>query len=237
MLLIPAIDLRGGRCVRLFQGDFDQEFKYHEDPVECARRWSAAGARWLHVVDLDGARAGRPVQLDVVSGIARLGLPVQLGGGLRSVVDVERALDTGVNRVILGTSAGEGTLETMARAFPGRVWAGLDVDTLGQVRVRGWEETSGRDPRQVARRALEVGASGIVYTATGRDGTMAGPDCPGWLAQLGAPVIYAGGVGQRRHLEQLARAGRKWLSGIIAGRALYEGTLIYQEGQKALEEE
>lgn len=238
MLLIPAIDLRGGRCVRLVQGDFGRELVYSAEPMAVATVWREQGARRLHVVDLDGARAGRPLQLGLVTAIAALGLPVQVGGGLRDAGAVTSAFAAGADRVIIGTSALTGdVLERCARAHPGRVWAGIDVDAGGRLRVAGWAEARSESPELWARRSIAAGAGGIVYTATARDGTLTGPDLPPWLERLGVPVIYAGGVGTVTHLAELARAGRGWLQGVVAGRALYDGTLMFCAGQRVLEEE
>ncbi len=228
MIVIPAIDLRGGRCVRLVQGDPRRERRYHEDPAEAALRWIRAGARWLHVVDLDGAFAGRPVQLEVVAAIVRLasaaGVQVQAGGGLRTERDIAAALDAGVRRVVVGTAA---------HALPGHLLhrygerLAVAVDArAGGLAVQGWRRVRRTDPLIVARRLAACGVRRFVYTATARDGTLAGTDLEGLRRFLAAvsplPVIAAGGVARAEELEALRALG---VEGVIVGRALYEGRL------------
>ncbi len=238
MLLIPALDLRDGACVRLIRGDYDQEIRYQLDPVEVASDWQKAGARFLHVVDLDGARQGEPVHEDVIAQIARLGLPFQVGGGLRTVEHVERLLALGAQRVILGTAGSiSGRLKRMAAAFPGRVWASIDVDAHDRLRVKGWLEAGEETGLEAAKRCLQEGAAGLIFTATGQDGTLEGPQLPCYLSQLGGPIIYAGGIGHYDHIRQLVRRGGEYLTGVIAGRALYDGCLTLATAEKVIEEE
>jgi phosphoribosylformimino-5-aminoimidazole carboxamide ribotide isomerase len=234
MMLYPAIDLRGGRCVRLTQGDFAQETVYGDDPVTVARRWEALGARWLHVVDLDGARAGRPAQAPLVTAIcAAVRIPVQVGGGLRDAAAVAQALDAGAARAVLGTMAVRDPTRCAAlcREFPGRVAIGIDARD-GQVRVAGWLEAERVDAATLARGAAERGAACIIYTDIGRDGTQQGPDLEGTRAvarACGIPVIASGGVGALEHVRAVARLEADGVAGVIVGRALYTGAVDLRE--------
>ncbi|MBL8775421.1 MAG: 1-(5-phosphoribosyl)-5-[(5-phosphoribosylamino)methylideneamino]imidazole-4-carboxamide isomerase [Acidimicrobiales bacterium] len=228
MDLYPAIDLRGGRCVRLYQGDYAQETVYADDPVAQARAFADAGAPWIHVVDLDGARSGEPAHTEVISAIAEaVDVPVQTGGGIRDEATAERLFAGGVARVVLGTVALEQP-ELVARlAARHPVAVGLDA-RAGDVAVRGWEEASGRSVLDVAREFEAAGIAALIVTDIGRDGTLEGPDVDGLGAVLAATsvdVIASGGVGtlaDLEHLRALEVAERK-LSGAIVGRALYEG--------------
>ncbi len=227
MLVIPAIDLDAGRCVRLVQGDFDRQTVYGDDPVEIARRWADLGARWLHVVDLDGARAGRPAQLDLVERIARVGVPVQLGGGLRSLEHVREALERGATRVVLGTAAVEAPdlLRAAIVAYGAeRVVLGVDARD-GLVATRGWRQTTTVRALDVVSEALRVGVERVVFTDIARDGTLSSPNYAALeeVVRTGARVIASGGVASRAHLERLA--GIDGVEAAIVGRALYDGTL------------
>ena len=230
MIVYPAIDLRGGRCVRLTQGDFAQETVYGDDPVTVARRWEVLGARWLHVVDLDGARAGRPAQATLVAAIcAAVRIPVQVGGGLRDSAAVEEVLEAGAARAILGTVAvrDPARCAMLCRAFPGRVAVGIDARD-GQVRVAGWLEAERVDAATLARAAAERGAACIIYTDIGRDGTEQGPDLEGTRAVArasGISVIASGGVGVLEHIRAVAGLQADGVSGVIVGRALYTGAV------------
>ncbi len=227
---MPAIDLRGGHCVRLHQGDFAAETVYDADPVRVARSFEAAGARWIHVVDLDAARTGRPEHLAAIRAIAHaVSCRVEAGGGVRSVAAATALLDAGVARVVVGTAAIEAPelVDDLAREFPGRIVVGLDARGR-DVATRGWLAGSGTDLVDAARRFEGAALAALVVTEIGRDGTMDGPD----LAQLGAvleavatPVVASGGVGTLDDLRALQglRAGGRGLAGAIVGRALYEG--------------
>src|SRR5262249_50921320 len=238
MIVYPAIDLRGGRCVRLTQGDFARATVYGDDPVTMARRWEALGARWLHVVDLDGARAGRPVQASLVAAIcAAVRIPGQGGGGLRDAAAVERMLDAGAARGVVGTVAvrDPALCAALGRAFPSRVAVGLGApDGLGRVagegvvRVAGWLEGEAVDAPTLARAAAACGAACIVYTDIGRDGTEQGPDVAGTRSvarAAGVPVIASGGIGTPEHLRTVAALEADGVAGVIVGRALYSGAL------------
>ena len=232
--LYPAIDLRGGRCVRLYQGDYDRETHYGDDPVGQARAFAEAGAPWIHVVDLDAARTGEPVNRDVVASIAAaVSVPVQAGGGVRDEAAADALFSAGVARVVLGTAAIEDP--ALVRRLAARHPVAVGLDARGrEVAVRGWLEGSGADVIDLARAFSDAGVAALVVTEIGRDGTLEGPDLDGLAEVLGAtevPVIASGGVGSLDDLRKLAgleRAGRR-LSGVITGRALYEGAFSVTE--------
>lgn len=243
MLIIPAIDLRGGRCVRLFQGDFNQETSYSDSPTEVAQRWRDAGARRLHVVDLDGARAGEPTQLDLVAEITGSDLPVQLGGGLRTLEHIQSALDAGVDRVVLGTVAIEHPellREAVERFGAERIVLGVDARD-GYVAVRGWEEVSTVPAIEIIEQAVGDGIERVVYTDIGRDGTLTSPNFEetGRVAAIGPAVIASGGVARWDDLRHLSRIRN--VEAAIVGRALYDGTIEitsaddWQFGQDSVE--
>lgn len=227
--VIPAIDLRGGRCVRLYQGDYARETAYSDDPAAMALHWQTLGATRLHIVDLDGARSGEQTNAPAVRAIlAAVSIPVELGGGVRSLDAVAGWLDAGVERVYLGTAAVQDpALAAAAFArYPGR--AGFAADARdGRIAVRGWEADSGIAVIDFARRMLAAGAGVLSYTNVAHDGTFAGPDLEGarrLLDALGprtAPVLLAGGVGSLGDVA--AAAAVDGLDGVIVGRALYEG--------------
>jgi phosphoribosylformimino-5-aminoimidazole carboxamide ribotide isomerase len=238
--LYPAIDLRGGRCVRLAQGDFSRETVYGDDPVAVARSFAAAGAPWIHVVDLDAALTGTAVNADVVGAVARsVDVPVQAGGGVRTEEAAASLLAAGVHRVVVGTAAlsEPGLVRRLTGAHPGAVAVGLD-HKRGEVVVRGWTEGSGRDLLAVVAELEDAGAAAFVVTDVERDGMLEGPDRTGLATVLGATtvdVIASGGVsgpGDVRALAGLEAGGRR-LSGVIVGRALYEGRLTVEEGVAA----
>lgn len=239
MILYPAIDIRGGRTVRLAQGDYERETAYDDDPVEAARRWKAEGARWLHVVDLDGAREGRPRNLEHVRRIvAAVGVPVQLGGGLRDSSKVEEAISSGVERVVLGTAAvrDPGLAEAIAAAHGDRVVVSVDAKQ-GRVAAAGWTEDSEVGPAELISRLSDRGVHRFVYTPVEVDGLMQGPQSSG-LAEICAAtegeVVYSGGVGSLDDLTSLASLKIENLTGVIVGRALYEGRFTVAEGQARL---
>jgi phosphoribosylformimino-5-aminoimidazole carboxamide ribotide isomerase len=234
MIVIPAIDLRGGKCVRLAQGDYARETVFGDDPVAMAERWQSEGAEWLHVVDLDGARAGRPVELATVAEIARrLAIPVELGGGLRTLDDVAAAFDAGVERVILGTVAVEApdVLAAATRAHAGRVWVALDARD-GRVAVRGWTDTSGLEVAEAARRCEDAGAAGFLHTDVSRDGTGRGVNVEATAAlaeSASVPVIASGGVATVDDVRRLLAVESKGIVGVVVGRALYTGAVDLAE--------
>ncbi|HZP42597.1 MAG TPA: 1-(5-phosphoribosyl)-5-[(5-phosphoribosylamino)methylideneamino]imidazole-4-carboxamide isomerase [Candidatus Binatia bacterium] len=230
MTVFPAIDLRGGRCVRLTEGSFERETVYGDDPVAMARRWEAAGARWLHVVDLDGARAGRPVQAALVAAICRaVRIPVQVGGGLRDAAAVAAVLEAGAARAVVGTIAvgDPARCAAICRAHAGRVAIGLDARD-GRLRTAGWTEASAVEARAAAAAAAAMGAAAVIYTDIGRDGTQRGPDVEGTRAvarAAGIPVIASGGVGSVDDVRALAALASDGVAGVIVGRALYTGAV------------
>jgi phosphoribosylformimino-5-aminoimidazole carboxamide ribotide isomerase len=230
MTVYPAIDLRGGRCVRLLQGAFDRETVYGDDPVAVARGFVAAGARWLHVVDLDGARAGRPVQTDLVAAVcAAVPVPVQVGGGLRDAAAVRATLAAGAARAVVGTLAVEApeACRDLCRAHAGRVAIALDARD-GRLRVGGWLEDGGLEAAALAARAAALGAAAVIYTDVGRDGTERGPDLEGTRAvarAAGVPVIASGGVGSLADVRAVAALAADGVTGVIVGRALYTGAV------------
>ena len=228
MELFPAIDLRDGRCVRLYQGDYDRETVYADDPVAQAREFADAGAPWIHVVDLDAARSGQPVNRAVIAAIvAEVDVPIQTGGGVRDEAAAEALFEIGVARVVLGTAALEQPALVRRLARSRRIAVGLD-ERDGEILVRGWERGSGRGPLDLVRDFEEAGVDAFVVTEVGRDGTLEGPDLPGLANVLGAthvPVIASGGVGGINDLRALANVevDSRRLEGVIVGRALYEG--------------
>lgn len=228
--IIPAIDLLGGRCVRLSQGDYDRVSVYGEDPAAVAASFVAAGASRVHVVDLDGARAGRPHNRDAVRAIvaAAKDVPVQLGGGMRSEAAVEEALELGVERAILGTAAlrDPALVRAAAKRFPGRVAVGIDARS-GRVAVEGWLETSDVTALDVAKCFEDAGVAALIYTEIAVDGMGSGPDLAGTAALARAvaiPVIASGGVGTLLHVRRAAET--PGIAGLIVGKALYEGTVV-----------
>jgi phosphoribosylformimino-5-aminoimidazole carboxamide ribotide isomerase len=225
--LWPAIDLRGGKCVRLLQGDYDRETVFGDDPVAMVRRFVAQGAKRLHIVDLDGAKAGRPVQADLIGRmVAAAGVPCQLGGGIRSLETAQAYAEAGVARLVVGSVAIEqpALLEELATALPGRIVLGLDARD-GRVAVRGWLETSPLTAVAVAQRHEGLPLAGIVYTDIATDGMLAGPNLAALEEMIRAvklPVVASGGIATAEDLRQVARIGA---DGCIVGRALYDGGL------------
>lgn len=227
MELWPAIDLRGGKCVRLLQGDYDRETVFGDDPAATARGFVAAGARRLHIVDLDGAKDGVPTQAELVGRmVTAAGVPCQLGGGIRSLETVGRYLAAGVDRVVVGSVAIESPalLAEMAAAFPGRIVLGLDARD-GRVALRGWLETSTLAALDVARRHADLPLAAIVFTDIATDGMLSGPNLPALEAMVEAvplPVVASGGIASADDVRRVAATGA---AGCIVGRALYEGTV------------
>jgi phosphoribosylformimino-5-aminoimidazole carboxamide ribotide isomerase len=236
MELIPAIDLQNGHCVRLYQGDFAQSTVYDDDPVAVARRWEAQGAQRIHVVDLDGARYGRPTNIDAVLAIVRaVSVPVQLGGGLRREEDVSGALALGVERVILGTAAVEQSdlVARLVARFGAQIVVGVDARD-GKVATAGWTTTAEVWAVDLVRRMAELGVERIIYTDISRDGTLTEPNFAAMaeLVQAGGPAIIAsGGVAELAHVQRLATLG---VEGAIVGKALYAGKFTLAEAIAAL---
>ena len=238
MDLYPAIDLRDGHAVRLYQGNYDKETIYNDDPVAQALAFAAEGARWIHVVDLDAARSGTPRNREVIAAIAAaVDVPIQTGGGIRDEASAEALFDAGVSRIVLGTAALE--QPELVRVLASRMSVAVGLDARGRdVAVRGWEEGSGRDLLEVAREFADVGVEALIVTEIGRDGTLSGPDLIGLGDVLDATelsVIASGGVGTLDDLRALdaLRTGERRLSGAIVGRALYEGAFTLTEALEA----
>jgi phosphoribosylformimino-5-aminoimidazole carboxamide ribotide isomerase len=235
--LYPAIDVLGGKAVRLEQGDFGRSKEYDADPLDAARRWVEQGARRLHVVDLDGAREGRPVNLGELERIAAdVAVPVQYGGGLRTVEGVDQALGAGADRVVVGTTAftDSDVLEAMVQSGAERVWVALDVRE-GLIATAGWLASTETTAPQAAIALAGRGVRGFVYTSIDRDGTLRGPDVEAVQRVLDAageaPVVYSGGIGSAEDLRALAPLP---LEGVIVGKALYEGRMSIGQGRLAL---
>lgn len=230
MILFPAIDLKEGRCVRLKQGDMARATIFNDDPAAQARDFEEQGFRWLHVVDLDGAFAGKPMNAAAVEAIlARVAFPVQLGGGIRDMATVEAWLAKGISRVIIGTAAvrDPAFVKAAARAFPGKVAVGIDARD-GQVAVEGWAETSALAAADLGRRFEDAGVSAIIYTDIARDGMLQGINWDGTIALAGAlsiPVIASGGLASMADIERLCAPDAALLAGAITGRALYDGRI------------
>ena len=230
MIFFPAIDLKDGQCVRLFQGDMDQVTVFGDDPADQAKGFADAGAKWLHVVDLNGAFSGRPVNEDAVSGILdRIDIPVQLGGGIRDMQTIDFWLDRGVRRVILGTVAvrDPDLVKQACKRHPDRVVVGIDARD-GMVAVEGWTELSEITGLELAKEFEDCGVAAIIYTDIARDGAMDGPNIEatvGLANAVSVPVIASGGVSSLEDLEALKAAGTGLLEGVISGRALYDGRI------------
>jgi phosphoribosylformimino-5-aminoimidazole carboxamide ribotide isomerase len=227
VLVLPAVDIRGGRCVRLIQGRADRERVYGDDPVARALEWEAAGAPWLHVVDLDGAFGGRPANEAVIARLlGAVRVPVEVGGGIRTPETIERLLAAGAARVILGTAASSPRLlEAACGRFGDRVAVAIDARG-GVVVTEGWVTRTAETPLDAAARVVRAGARRIVYTDTSRDGMLAGPNLAALRALLRAvdvPVIASGGVSSAEDVRRLRALEPSGLEGVVVGRALYEG--------------
>ena len=239
MILLPAVDIRGGRAVRLVQGDFDRETVYADSPVAAARTWVDAGARWLHLVDLDGARAGEPRALDHLRAVRReVGVPVQWGGGLRSLEHVAAAADAGADRIVLGTAAHRdpALLEDAVRRWPDRVSVAVDVRG-GRVAVAGWAE-DGAPADEVLPALADRGVERVVYTSVDRDGMLEGLDpaeVDGAARAFPGQLVYSGGVASVDNLHALRALALPRLAGVISGKALYEKRFSVRAGQAALD--
>lgn len=239
MEVIPAIDLLGGQCVRLYQGDYDQAQVFNDNPAAMARTFANQGATRLHVVDLDGAKQGSSVNLEAIEQIvAALNIPVQVGGGLRTVESVERLFNVGVERAIIGTAAVENPdlVTELCRKYPGRIAVGIDARN-GKVATKGWLETSEVMATDLAQQMATQGVAAIIYTDIHRDGTMAGPNIEA-LRELAAgidiPVIASGGVSSQADLVNLVALEALGVTGAIVGKAIYTGDVQLSEAIKAV---
>lgn len=240
MILFPAIDIQGGKCVRLLQGQFDQVTTYSDDPIQVAERWKAEGAQWLHIVDLDGARTGVPSSrnLGLIRHIAaEVGLPIQFGGGVRNAETAERMFDMGVARVVVGTTAARSPelISAMFDTYGAKIAVGVDARD-GLVAVHGWQESSGEQATTFVTRMAEMGAQRFIYTDIARDGMLTGVNVIS-LAQVavavpGVHVIASGGVTTLADLDalkELRRSSAPNLEGVIIGKAIYAGTVALPE--------
>jgi phosphoribosylformimino-5-aminoimidazole carboxamide ribotide isomerase len=243
MLLIPAIDLKDGRCVRLQQGNMKATTVYGEEPAAMARRWLEAGARRLHLVDLNGAFAGRPVNESAIKAIlAEVNdeIPVQLGGGIRDLDTIERYLDDGLSYIIIGTAAvkSPGFLKDACSAFGGHIMVGLDARD-GKVATDGWSKLTGHEVIDLARKFEDYGVEGLIYTDIGRDGMLSGIniDATVKLAQaISIPVIASGGLSKMEDVEKLCAVAEVGITGMICGRAIYSGDLDFAAAQARADE-
>jgi len=239
MLIIPAIDLKDGRCVRLQQGDMSKETVFSEQPSKMAAQWAKQGARRIHVVDLNGAVAGKPKNEEAVKALVAAvdsDIPIQLGGGIRDLDTIESYLDDGVSYVIIGTAAvkNPGFLHEACDAFPGHIMVGLDAKD-GKVATDGWSKLTGHDVLDLAKRFQDYGVEAVIYTDIGRDGMLSGVNVEATLrlAQaLTVPVIASGGLTSLDDVTQLIALESEGVTGVIAGRAIYEGKLDFAAAQK-----
>jgi phosphoribosylformimino-5-aminoimidazole carboxamide ribotide isomerase len=240
MILFPAIDLKGGKCVRLLRGEMSAATTFNDDPADQARKFAAAGCRWIHVVDLDGAFAGAPVNAPAVRAIlATVKVPVQLGGGIRDAAGIAAWLDAGVARVILGTVAlrDPDLVKRACKDWPERIVVGIDARG-GRVAVEGWAETSDVLAVDLAKKFADAGVAAIVYTDIERDGAMGGPNVEATAALAkasGIPVIASGGVSSLDDLKALKARASDGIVGVISGRALYDGRIDLASAVKLLE--
>jgi phosphoribosylformimino-5-aminoimidazole carboxamide ribotide isomerase len=237
MLLIPAIDVKGGRCVRLRQGRMDDVTEFSDDPVAMATRWIEAGAKRLHVVDLDGAVVGRPVNAGVVQAIARKfpAIPIQIGGGIRDEDSVQAYLEAGVQYVIIGTKAISAPhfVNDLCLEFPGHIIVGLDAKD-GKLAIKGWSKLSNHDVIDIAQRFEQDGVTAIVYTDISRDGMLTGVNIAatvGVARAVNIPIIASGGVTHLDDVKSLCEVAEEGIAGVIIGRALYEGSIDLADAQ------
>ena len=243
MLLIPAIDLKDGHCVRLEQGDMSASTTFGQDPAAMARRWVDAGARRLHLVDLNGAFAGKPVNEVAVKSILRAvggSIPVQLGGGIRDLDTIERYLDDGLSYIIIGTAAvkSPGFLKDACSAFGGHIIVGLDAKD-GKVATDGWSKLTGHEVIDLAKKFQDYGVEGVIYTDIGRDGMLTGINIEATvkLAQaLTIPVFASGGLSGLADIEALCAVQREGIDGVICGRSIYSGALDFTAAQARADE-
>ena len=243
MLIIPAIDLKDGHCVRLKQGMMDDATVFSEDPGAMARQWIAQGARRLHLVDLNGAFAGKPKNENAIKAITNAvgtDIPVQLGGGIRDLDTIERYLDDGITYVIIGTAAvkNPGFLHEACDAFPGHIMVGLDAKD-GKVAVDGWSKVTGHDVVDLAKRFEGYGVEAIIYTDIGRDGMLSGVNIEATVRlarELTIPLIASGGLTDMQDIKALCAVEAEGIMGAITGRAIYQGTLDFAAAQKLADE-
>ena len=238
MILFPAIDLKDGKCVRLYKGEMDQATVFNDNPSDQAQKFERAGCEWIHIVDLNGAFAGRPINEEPVDEILKsVTIPIQLGGGIRDIETIENWIKKGVNRIILGTIAlrDPSFVIAAAKIFPGKIVVGIDARN-GMVAVEGWAKTSDMSAAQLGKKFQDAGVTSIIYTDIDRDGTMNGLNIENTVAlsdALSIPVIASGGVASLDDLKILKLAAKKTngtIEGVISGRAIYDGRLNIRDG-------
>ena len=231
MIVYPAIDIRGGRCVRLVEGDFNRETVFDADPADAAERWASTGAEWLHVVDLDGAKGGSAANLDTITAIrGRVSIPIQVGGGIRTRADIDQLLGIGIERFILGSVAVSQPelVESLLATYGERIAVGLDARD-GKLATDGWLQQSDVSAVDLAIRLIQAGLRTVIYTDIRRDGTLSGPNLEALAEMVGIPgldVIASGGIGSLDDVAAVARAGA---AGVIIGRALYDGRFTLED--------
>lgn len=237
MLIIPAIDLRGGKVVRLFQGKFDQEKVYSADPVKVAKHWARQGAKFLHIVDLDGASSGAPKNLEVLKKIiSRVGIPVEFGGGVRSIKTISKLLKLGVQRVVLGTKAASDAefLKKARKKFGEKIIVSIDAKS-DKVLTQGWNRKASKTTLDFAKELKKIGFRQLIYTDISKDGTLSGPNILGikkLLKETGLNVIASGGVSNLKDLVNLSKLKKQGVVGAIVGKALYEGKFTLTQALK-----
>ncbi len=239
MLIIPAIDLKDGHCVRLKQGDMNEATVFSEDPAAMARQWLEQGARRLHVVDLNGAAAGKPKNQPAIRAIVKAvgaELPVQLGGGIRDLDTIEAYIDAGISYIVIGTAAVKtpGFLQEACTAFQGHIIVALDARD-GKVAVDGWSKMTGHDVVDLAKKFEDYGVEAVIYTDIGRDGMLTGVNIEATVAlarELNVPVIASGGITDLKDVEKLCAVESEGITGAITGRAVYQGTLDFKAAQQ-----
>jgi phosphoribosylformimino-5-aminoimidazole carboxamide ribotide isomerase len=240
MIVIPAIDLKDGKCVRLLQGKKEEVTVYSDDPAAMARHWVSQGAELLHVVDLDGAFTGEQKNIDKIKAIRdAIDIPIEVGGGLRNIEKIEELIGLGINRTIIGTSAAEDheMVKNACEKFPGRVIVGIDAKD-GKVAVKGWVEVTELDAIDFAKAMQSLGAAGVIYTDISRDGMLTGPNIDAMAKMVKAvkiPVIASGGVSKIEDIKNLMKIENLW--GIITGKALYSGAMDLKEAIKVVRRE
>ena len=234
MLIIPAIDIKGGKCVRLFQGKMNQETVYSDDPVSVAKRWEDEGAEFLHLVDLDGAVSGVPKNKEIIGNIIKaVKIPVEVGGGIRNIDSIKEYISMGSRKVIIGTTALENPelVHEACKIFSDKIMVGIDAKN-GQVAVRGWKDVTGTSASALAKKFEGMGVSGIIYTDISRDGTLSGPNIDSiksFAESIDIPVIASGGVSNINDIKNIMKLTKHGVTGVIVGKAIYSGTVNLRE--------
>ena len=234
MLIIPAIDIKGGKCVRLFQGKMNQETVYSDDPVSVAKRWEDEGAEFLHLVDLDGAVSGVPKNKEIIGNIIKaVKIPVEVGGGIRNIDSIKEYIFMGAQKVIIGTTALENPelVHEACKMHSDKIMVGIDAKN-GQVAVRGWKDVTGTSASALAKKFEGMGVSGIIYTDISRDGTLSGPNIDSiksFAESIDTPVIASGGVSNINDIKNIMKLTKHGVTGVIVGKAIYSGTVNLRE--------